>query len=82
MDEVQQPILREREGRFRWHTSLADPTWLSYETLLGYNTFGVHLNDVICRRATEGPVKGSYMLVLFENFSDPIVTGREELGFP
>lgn len=42
---------------------------------------GVFANDVICKRSAE-PVKASYLLVLFESFCDPIVTGREELGFP
>jgi acetoacetate decarboxylase len=47
----------------------------------GYNTLGVYANDVVCT-ISEEKVKGSYLLVLFENFCDPIVTGREELGFP
>lgn len=48
---------------------------------LGYNTLGVYVNDVVCTISKQ-PVKASYLLVLFENFCDPIVTGREELGFP
>ncbi|GHJ83751.1 hypothetical protein NliqN6_0153 [Naganishia liquefaciens] len=47
----------------------------------GYNTFGVYANDVVCKNSKE-PVKASYLLVLFENCCDPIITGREELGFP
>ncbi|KAK9899472.1 hypothetical protein P389DRAFT_199172 [Cystobasidium minutum MCA 4210] len=47
----------------------------------GYNTLGVYANDIICHRATDGPIRGSYMLVLWESFTDPITTGREELGF-
>ncbi|WWD19955.1 hypothetical protein CI109_104428 [Kwoniella shandongensis] len=46
----------------------------------GYNTWGIYANDVICRRVSP-VVKASYMLVLFESFTDPITTGREELGF-
>ncbi|WWC64315.1 uncharacterized protein I303_106925 [Kwoniella dejecticola CBS 10117] len=46
----------------------------------GYNTWGVYANDVICRRVTP-TIKASYLLVLFESFTDPITTGREELGF-
>lgn len=48
---------------------------------LGYNTLGVYANDVVCT-ISQQPIKASYLLVLFENFCDPIVTGREELGFP
>lgn len=47
----------------------------------GYNTWGVYANNVICNRA-DPPIKASYLLVLFESFSDPITTGREELGWP
>lgn len=47
----------------------------------GYNTFGIYLNDIVCHRVAP-PVKASYLAVLFENFTDPISTGREELGFP
>lgn len=51
----------------------------------GYNTWGIYASNVICER--EGieedlmGVAASYMMVLFESFCDPIVTGREELGF-
>lgn len=47
----------------------------------GYNTLGVYLNDIVCNRV-EPAITASYMAVLFENFTDPITTGREELGFP
>ena len=47
----------------------------------GYNTLGIYINDVICHRVSP-PVKASYLAVLFENRTDPITTGREELGFP
>ncbi|KAI5450876.1 hypothetical protein NCC49_002617 [Naganishia albida] len=47
----------------------------------GYNTWGVYANDVVCTISRER-IKASYLLALFENMCDPIVTGREELGFP
>ncbi|PWY96831.1 hypothetical protein BCV70DRAFT_203405 [Testicularia cyperi] len=47
----------------------------------GYNTWGVYFNDIVCRRVSPAK-KGSYLSVLFESFTDPITTGREELGFP
>lgn len=47
----------------------------------GYNTLGVYLNDIVCKRI-EPAITASYMAVLFENLTDPITTGREELGFP
>jgi acetoacetate decarboxylase len=46
----------------------------------GYNTWGVYAGNVKCTRVSP-PVIASYQLVLFESFTDPIVTGREELGF-
>lgn len=46
----------------------------------GYNTWGIYFSNIRCDRVK--PAKhGSYMAVLFESFSDPITTGREELGF-
>lgn len=51
----------------------------------GYNTWGVYISDVVCHRAKKedgSPYKASYLAVLFESFTDPITTGREELGFP
>ncbi|ORY90094.1 hypothetical protein BCR35DRAFT_343619 [Leucosporidium creatinivorum] len=46
----------------------------------GYNTLGVYIGNVKCTR-TSRLYEGSYMAVLFESFTDPITTGREELGF-
>ncbi|POS70958.1 hypothetical protein DHEL01_v210646 [Diaporthe helianthi] len=51
----------------------------------GYNTWGVYISDVVCHRAKKedgSTYKASYLAVLFESFTDPITTGREELGFP
>jgi hypothetical protein len=47
----------------------------------GYNTWGIYFANIRCDTIKE-PRKGSYMAVLFESFTDPITTGREELGFP
>ncbi|UZJ55689.1 hypothetical protein CBS101457_005009 [Exobasidium rhododendri] len=47
----------------------------------GYNTWGVYFANIRCDRVSP-PRTGSYMAVLFESFTDPITTGREELGFP
>ena len=46
----------------------------------GYNTWGIYIANTVCTR-TKQPYTGSYMAVLFESFTDPITTGREELGF-
>ncbi|KAK4046392.1 hypothetical protein OIV83_006115 [Microbotryomycetes sp. JL201] len=48
----------------------------------GYNTFGVYISNVQCPNKNSRSLYGSYLAVLFESFTDPIVTGREELGFP
>ena len=45
----------------------------------GYNTFGVSI-PVIYRGKHE-TVEGSLLLILWENKADPIITGREDLGF-
>jgi hypothetical protein len=46
----------------------------------GYNTWGVYFANIRCDRVSPSKF-GSYMAVLFESFTDPITTGREELGF-
>lgn len=45
----------------------------------GYNTFGISI-PATYRGRTE-TVAGELLLVLWENMADPIITGREELGF-
>jgi hypothetical protein len=45
----------------------------------GYNTTGIYFNNIVHE---ETGTRGSYLSVLFESLTDPIITGREELGFP
>jgi hypothetical protein len=44
----------------------------------GYNTFGL---TIPARWEGEEPVAGDFVAVLFENLADPIISGREELGW-
>ena len=45
----------------------------------GYNTFGVSVSAIY--EGQEETVRGMLLLVLWENMADPIITGREDLGF-
>lgn len=45
----------------------------------GYNLFGVSVPATYCGK--QNIVHGDLLLVLWENMADPIITGREELGF-
>jgi len=45
----------------------------------GYNTFG--LSVPVTYNGLQDTVHGDLLLVLWENKADPIITGREELGF-
>lgn len=45
----------------------------------GYNTLGVRFPAVF--KGKEDQAVGSFLAVLWENLTDPILTGREELGF-
>lgn len=45
----------------------------------GYNTLGVSFPVLF--QGEEDRARGSLLLVLWENLTDPIITGREELGF-
>jgi len=53
-------------------TCLTELEWLAGR---GYNVLGVSFS------ATYSGVTGSFLTVLWENLTDPIITGREELGF-
>lgn len=45
----------------------------------GYNTFGVRFPAKFS--GEQGEVRGEFLAVLWENRPEPIITGREELGF-
>lgn len=57
-------------------TEASEIEWLAGR---GYSTFGVTIPARYCGKADR--VDGDFMLVLWENLADPIITGREELGF-
>jgi hypothetical protein len=46
----------------------------------GYNMLGVRIPATF--RGAKDEVSGSFLCVLWENLSDPILTGRDELGVP
>lgn len=48
----------------------------------GYNHFGLYIHGVEYKQSNGEIKKGDYLPVLFEDFTDPIISGREELGFP
>lgn len=55
---------------------LSDIEWLAGR---GYNTFGVSVPATY--NGEKETVHGNLLLVLWENKADPIITGREDLGF-
>ena len=44
-----------------------------------YRTMGLSIADVVCRGPTE-TVRGDFQVLIYENMSDPITSGRDELG--
>ncbi|ARN75268.1 acetoacetate decarboxylase family protein [Oceanicoccus sagamiensis] len=46
----------------------------------GYNMIGV--TAAVVYQGEEGPIEGSYSLVIWENLTDPILSGRELQGIP
>ncbi|GCB27430.1 3-hydroxybenzoate 6-hydroxylase 1 [Aspergillus awamori] len=48
----------------------------------GYNHLGLYIHGVQYTNADGQVTEGSYLPVLFEDLADPIISGREELGFP
>ncbi|RMZ67774.1 salicylate hydroxylase [Pyrenophora seminiperda CCB06] len=69
-------------------TQLDNLDWLGGK---GYTHFGLYIHGVQYTSSStpsspDGTastvVQGTYLPILFENLADPIVSGREELGFP
>jgi len=58
------------------YTELSDVPWLAGR---GYDTFAVKLP--VRFEGRRDTVTGSYVAVVWENMADPIITGREELGY-
>lgn len=67
-------------------TKLENLEWLGGR---GYIHFGLYIHNVVgespstseANGTTKTRVRGDFLPVLFENMADPIITGREELGF-
>ncbi|EON67986.1 hypothetical protein W97_07132 [Coniosporium apollinis CBS 100218] len=60
-------------------TTLNKMEWLGGS---GYNHLGLYIHGVEYEKQNGDVVSGAYMPILFENLTDPIVSGREELGMP
>lgn len=61
-------------------TELDHMQWLGGK---GYRHLGLYIHGVgYERKDGQGVVPGTYLAVLFESLTDPIVSGREELGMP
>jgi hypothetical protein len=48
----------------------------------GYSHMGLYIHGVKYTKKDGSVLKGTFLAVLFESLTDPIVTGREELGMP
>lgn len=60
-------------------TTLDGMAWLGGG---GYNHCGLYIHGVNYTKHDGSKLFGTFLAVLFENLTDPIVTGREELGMP
>ncbi|EJP62364.1 FAD binding domain protein [Beauveria bassiana ARSEF 2860] len=61
------------------HTSLQNLDWLGGK---GYDYVAFLLHGIVYRKKDGSTVTGSFVAVMWENLTDPILTGREELGCP
>lgn len=68
--------LRKPSHIYVTYCCITEVEWLAGR---GYNTFGISIPATY--RGRSATVAGELLLVLWENKADPIVTGREELGF-
>jgi hypothetical protein len=60
-------------------TELDQLRWLAGK---GYNFFGLWIHGVQYAKKDGATLHGRFLPVLFENLTDPIITGREEIGMP
>lgn len=60
-------------------TTLNKMEWLGGS---GYRHFGLYIHGVQYVQKNGEVIDGTYLPLLFENLTDPIVSGREELGMP
>ncbi|KAF2158261.1 FAD binding domain protein [Myriangium duriaei CBS 260.36] len=60
-------------------TTLNKMEWLGGS---GYSHIGLYIHGVEYQKADGKVIRGTYMPILFESLTDPIVSGREELGMP
>ncbi|KAI9732767.1 MAG: hypothetical protein M1834_003705 [Cirrosporium novae-zelandiae] len=60
-------------------TTLGKMEWLGGS---GYRHLGLYIHGVQYKKANGEVINGTYMPILFESLTDPIVSGREELGMP
>ncbi|KAL3472366.1 hypothetical protein BJX99DRAFT_272971 [Aspergillus californicus] len=60
-------------------TTLNKMEWLGGS---GYKHIGLYVHGVEYVKDDGSVVKGTYLPILFESLTDPIVSGREELGMP
>jgi hypothetical protein len=59
-------------------TTLDNMSWLGGG---GYTHCGLYIHDVEYTKKDGTTVYGTYLPVLFENLTDPIISGRDELGW-
>ncbi|KAF2217016.1 hypothetical protein CERZMDRAFT_108873 [Cercospora zeae-maydis SCOH1-5] len=60
-------------------TTLDRMEWLGGS---GYRHFGLYIHGVRYTKQDGTTIDGTYLPLLFENLTDPIISGRDELGFP
>lgn len=61
------------------NTTLNKMDWLGGG---GYSHMGLYIHGVKYTKKDGSVLKGTFLAVLFESLTDPIITGREELGMP
>jgi len=73
-------VARTTVAEATWACStLSDLDWLGGG---GYNHLGLYLHGVCYMKKDGSKIFGTFLVVLFEDLADPIISGREELGFP
>ncbi len=64
---------------FFQQTTLDGVSWLAGG---GYSYFGLYIHGVRYTKADGSILHGTYLPVIFENLTDTILSGREDVGYP
>lgn len=70
----------KKDAEMTWkYQSNSNMAWLGGGT---YAHFSLYMHGVQCKKPDGSVLVGDYLAIMLEDKADPIITGRDEIGFP